>query len=103
MGGLEQSFVRKSLPRVRFQVAFEFQGPAFVFEGAIELNLPRSKFGGVRAAAVVMGQQSLFKVLGEADVRLFRVIFTPKNVNIKHARAPFRFAQLRRARFANAL
>src|ERR1700739_4669027 len=54
----------------------------------------------MRAAALVMGQESLLEILSEANVRLFRVPFTPKNVNVKHARAPFRFAQLRRARFA---
>ncbi len=100
-GHLDQSFVRKRLARVRFQVAFEIQGPAFVFEGTIKLNLPGNKFGGMRTAALVMGLKSLLKICREANVGLFRLAFAPKNVNVKHARASFRFAQLRRARFAS--
>jgi len=103
MGHLEQSFVSKSLSRVRFQVEFEFQGPAFVFEGAIEFDLPGSKSLGMNAATLIMGQKSLLKIRSEANVGLFRVAFAPKDVNVKHAHASFRFTQLRRARFAAAL
>jgi len=100
-GHLDQSFVCKCLARVGFQVAFEFQGPAFVFAGAIKLDLPRCKFGGMRTATLVMGFKPLLKIRREANIGLFRLAFAPKNINVKHARASFRFAQLRRARFAS--
>ncbi len=52
------------------------------------------------ATALIMGQESLLEIFSEADICLFRVTVAPKYVNVKHARAPFRFAQLRKARFA---
>jgi hypothetical protein len=57
----------------------------FVFEGAIEFNLPRDVFRRMRAVAAVMCAESLLKVLGKADIGLTGMTFTPEDVNIKHA------------------
>ena len=97
---LEQSLAGKRLSRVGFQVPLEFEGAIFLFEGAIKVDLPRGEFGSVWTAALIMGKDSLLEIFGEANVRLFRVLFAPKDINVKHAHAPFRSAQLRRARFA---
>ena len=58
-------------------------------------------FCGMGASALIVSQESLFKIFREAQVGLFLVAFATKNVNVKHAHAPFRSAQLCRARFAS--
>ena len=52
---------------------------------------------------ILAGRKSLLKIRREANVGLFRLAYAPKNIDVKHARASFRFAQLRRARFAFGL
>jgi hypothetical protein len=75
---------------MRFQVAFELHGLAFVFEGRIEFEPPWDEFGGIMTNTLVMRQEPFLKVTGEAHGCLFRVTFASENVNVKHARAPFR-------------
>ena len=59
----------------------------FVVESAIELKPPRSEFAGMRAVALVMGTESLLKVLGKTDIGLRGIAFASENVNVIHARA----------------
>ena len=88
-GNLEKSLRCKRFSGVGFQVAFEFSGPTFVGEGAIELDLPGGKICGMRTATLVMREKPLLQVFRETNVGLFRVILAPQNIHVKHAPAWF--------------
>jgi hypothetical protein len=52
---------------MRFQITLEGKGFVFLFEGAVKLDLPRTEFGRMRAAALVVREESLFEIPSEPD------------------------------------
>jgi len=100
----EQSFAGKCLARMRFQITLEGRGFVFLFESAVKLDPPRTEFGRMRAAVLVMCEEPLFEVPSEPDIGLVRLVLTPYDIDVEHSpcsislRFLLRFCnQLRRA------
>ena len=81
----KQTSTRESFSGVRFQIPLELHGFFFLFKGAIKFDLPRREFRSVGTIALVVRQKSLLKIFCKANVGLFRMAFTPEDINVKHA------------------
>ena len=68
---------------MRFQIALEGEGFIFLLEGAVKLDLPRTEFGRMQAAALVMHAESLFELPSEPDIGLVRPVYTPNDADIE--------------------
>ena len=105
----EQSFAGKGLARMRFQITLEGKGFVFLFESAVKLDSPRTEFGRMRAAVLVMCEEPLFEGPGEPDIGLVRLVLTPDDIDVERRpcsvslRSLLRSCnQLRRARLAKS-
>jgi hypothetical protein len=63
----------------------ESESFVFLLEGAVELDPPRTEFGRMRAAVLVMSEESLFEIPSEPDIGLVRLIYTSDDVDVEHS------------------
>ena len=66
----------------RFEVALEFAGPLPVTERNGGLNTPEAELRSVRDFASIVPAQPIPKVIGQANVEVFRVRLALKDVNV---------------------
>jgi hypothetical protein len=70
---------------MRFQITLEGEGFFFLLEGAVKLDPPRAEFGRMRAAVLIVCEESLLEIPSEPDVRLVRLIYTSDDINVEHS------------------
>ena len=77
-----QSFLGKRTARSRFEVALKFAGPLPVSERNGGLDAPRAELRSVGDFASIVPAQPIPKVIGQANVKVFRVRLALKNVHV---------------------
>ena len=87
MLSLPQTLFRESVAGAGFQVTFESERGAFIFEGNVALDTPWAVHDCGRIAAVVVIAEPLAEIFREADVTLHRSRDRDEAVNVKHSRS----------------
>jgi hypothetical protein len=78
-----QPLLGKRTARSRFEVAFKFAGPLPVSERKGGFDAPGAELRSVGGFASIVPAQPIPKVIGQANVEVFRVRLALQDVNVR--------------------